>query len=205
MKLLTKALGSIALAGAGSLALGGCSLGGLLGGGGKAPTTLQTLTPEAADPGPLARAANAGRAVTIGTPTVPKELRTVRVPAQITPTDIQYVTNLQWVDTPDKLFQDLLEETVRRTTNRIVLDPSQPSFDPGLVVTGQLQRFGYDAASGQAVVVYDASLSTEGGSRVEARRFTATAPTDGSGASVGPALNHAANEVAAEVAKWIGG
>lgn len=201
MRLLTKVVGSIALASA----LGGCSLGGLLGGGGKAPTTLQTLTPEAADPGPLTRAASAGQAVTIGTPVVPKELRTVRVPAQISPTDIQYVTNLQWVDTPDKLFQNLLEETVRRTTSRIVLDPSQPSFDPGLVVTGQLQRFGYDAASGQAVVVYDASLSTEGGSRVEARRFTASAPADGSGASVGPALNHAANEVAAEVAKWIGG
>ena len=200
MRLLTTLFGSIALAGA----LSACSLGGLLGGG-KTPTTLQTLTPEAADPGALARAVNAGQAVTIGTPTVPKELRTVRVPAQISATDIQYVTGLQWVDTPDKLFQDLLEETVRRTTNRVVLDPNQPSLDPGLVVTGQLQRFGYDTASGQAVVVYDASLSTEGGSRVEARRFTASAPADGSGASVGPALNHAANEVAAEVAKWIGG
>ena len=200
MRLLTTLFGSIALAGA----LSACSLGGLLGGG-KPPTTLQTLTPEAADPGALARAVNAGQAVTIGTPTVPKELRTVRVPAQISATDIQYVTGLQWVDTPDKLFQDLLEETVRRTTNRVVLDPNQPSLDPGLVVTGQLQRFGYDTASGQAVVVYDASLSTEGGSRVEARRFTASAPADGSGASVGPALNHAANEVAAEFAKWIGG
>jgi cholesterol transport system auxiliary component len=201
MRLLTKVLGSIALASA----LGACSLGGMLGGGGKAPTTLQTLTPEAADPGEITRAVNAGQAVTIGTPAVPKELRTVRVPAQLTPTDIQYVTNLQWVDTPDKLFQNLLAETVRRTTNRVVLDSNQPSLDPGLMVTGQLQRFGYDAASGQAVVVYDASLSTEGGSRVEARRFTASAPADGSGASVGPALNHAANEVAAEVAKWIGG
>ena len=201
MRLLTKTLASAALAGA----LAGCSLGGLLGGGGKPPTTLQTLTPEAADPGPLARTANAGQAVTIGAPAVPKELRTVRVPAQITPTDIQYVTNLQWIDTPDKLFQNLLEETVRRTTNRIVLDPNQPSLDPGLMVTGQLQRFGYDAASGQVIVVYDASLSTEGGSRVEARRFTASAPADGTGASVGPALNRAANEVAAEVAKWIGG
>jgi cholesterol transport system auxiliary component len=201
MRLFTKALGSIALASA----LGACSLGGMLGGGGKPPTTLQTLTPEAADPGALVRAANAGQAVTIGAPTVPKELRTVRVPAQISPTDIQYVTNLQWVDTPDKLFQNLLEETVRRTTSRVVLDPSQPSFDPGLVVTGQLQRFGYDTATGQAVVVYDASLSTAGGSRVEARRFTASVPADGTGPSVGPALNSAANQVALEVAKWIGG
>jgi cholesterol transport system auxiliary component len=201
MKLLTRTFASAALA----AALGGCSLGGLLGGGGKPPTTLQTLTAQAPDPGPVARTVNAGQAVTITTPTVPKELRTVRVPAQISATDIQYVTNLQWVDTPDKLFQDLLEETVRRTTGRVVLDPLQPSVDPGLVVTGQLQRFGYDAATGQVVVVYDASLSTSGGNRVEARRFTASVPSDGSGPSVGPALNSAANQVAADVAKWIGG
>ena len=188
-----------------AVALGGCSLGGLLGGGGKPPATLQTLTPQAPDPGPVVRAVNAGQAVTITTPTVPKELRTVRVPAQISPTDIQYVTNLQWVDTPDRLFQNLVEETVRRTTNRVVLDPAQPSLDPGLVVTGQLQRFGFDASTGQVVVVYDASLSTAGGSRVEARRFTASVPSDGTGPSVGPALNSAANQVAVEVAKWIGG
>jgi cholesterol transport system auxiliary component len=188
-----------------ALALGGCSLSGLLGGGGKAPTTLQTLTPEVADPGPMTRAVNAGQAVTVATPTVPKELHTVRVPVQVNATDIQYVTNLQWVDTPDRLFQGLVEETIRRMTGRVVLDPHQATLDPGLVVTGQLQRFGYDAASGQAVVVYDASLSTEGGSRVEARRFTASAPANGSGASVGAALNHAANQVAMDVAKWVGG
>jgi cholesterol transport system auxiliary component len=201
MRLFIKTLASVALAGA----LAGCSLGGLLGGGGKPPTTLQTLTPEAADPGPMTRTVNAGQAVTIGAPIIPKELRTVRVPVQLSPTDIQYVTNLQWVDTPDKLFQSLLAETVRRTTNRVVLDAHQTALDPGLVVSGALERFGYDAASGQAVVVYDASLSTEGGTRVEARRFTASQPASGDGASVGPALNRAANQVATDVAKWIGG
>jgi cholesterol transport system auxiliary component len=201
MRLLTKTVASIALAGA----LGACSLGGMLGGGGKPPATLQTLTPEAADPGPIARTVNAGQAVTIGTPAISKELRTVRVPVQLNATDIQYVANLQWVDTPDRLFQDLIAETVRRTTSRVVLDSRQTALDPGLVVAGALQRFGYDAASGQVVVVYDASLSTEGGSHVEARRFTASAAADGTAASVGPALNHAANQVALEVAKWIGG
>ena len=200
MRLLTKILASVALAGA----LGACSLGGLMGGG-KAPTTLQTLTPEAADPGPMTRTVNAGQAVTIGAPIIPKELRTVRVPVQLNPTDIQYVANLQWVDTPDRLFQSLLAETVRRTTSRVVLDSQQTALDPGLVVSGALERFGYDAASGQVVVVYDGSLSTEGGTRVEARRFTASAPSDGSAASVGPALNRAANQVATDVAKWIGG
>jgi cholesterol transport system auxiliary component len=190
---------------AGALLLSACSLGGLLGGGGKAPATFQTLTPEAADPGPIQRTVNAGQAVTVSTPAIAKELRTTRVPVQLGPTDIQYVTGLQWVDTPDKLFQALLEETIRRTTSRVVLDSRQATLDPGLVVTGQLQRFGYDASTGQATVVYDASLSTEGGSRVESRRFVANAPADGTGPSVGASLNRAANAVALDVAKWVGG
>jgi cholesterol transport system auxiliary component len=185
-------------------ALGACSLGGLLGGGAKPPTTLQTLTAQAADPGQIVRTAIAGQAVTIAVPSVPKELRTVRVPVQLSPTDVQYVTNLEWVDTPDRLLQQLLAETVRRTTNRVVLDPNQSGLDPGLVLNGQLQRFGYDAQTGNVIVVFDGSLSTAGGSQVETRRFTATAPADGTGASVGPALNNAANQVAAQIATWVG-
>jgi len=184
--------------------LGGCSLGGLLGGG-KPPPYLFTLTPEAADPGTISRASPAGRAVTIAVPVVAKELRTTRVPVQVSPTVVQYVPNLQWIDTPDRLFRDLVAETVRRTTGRVVLDPNQTSLDPGLVVSGALQRFGFDAATGQVVVQYDAALTTAGGDRVEARRFTATAPADGTSTSVGPALNGAANQVAQQVAQWIGG
>ena len=200
MRLLTRTLAWIALASAASA----CSLGGLLGGGAKGPPTLQTLTTEAADPGPIARTAAAGQAVTIAVPTVPKELQTVRVPVQLSPTDVQYVTGLQWVDTPDRLFQHLVAETVRRTTNRVVLDPEQSGLDPGLVLNGQLDRFGYDARTGQVVVVYDAALSTGAGNQVETRRFTASAPADGTGPSVGPALNRAANQIATDVAKWIG-
>jgi cholesterol transport system auxiliary component len=195
----------VALAAALAVPLGACSLSGMLGGGGKPPATLQTLTPQAPDPGAVARTAVAGKTVTIGVPVVSKELRTVRVPVQVSPTDVQYVTDLQWIDTPDRLFQGLLMETVRRTTDRVVLDSDQAGLDPGLLVHGELQRFGYDASAGQVVVVYNASLSTAGGSQVEARRFVASAPADGTGASVGPALNQAANQVALEVAKWIGG
>lgn len=200
MKLLPRVAPLIA-----ALAFGGCSLGGLLGGGAKAPVTLQTLTPEAPDPGNIARTASAGQAVTIATPVIPNELRTIRVPVQISPTDVQYVTNLQWVDTPDHLFQSLVEETVRRTTNRVVLNPSQTGLDPGVTLQGQLERFGYDAQTGQVVVAFNASLSAAGGAEVQTRRFVATAPADGTGPSVGPALNHAANQVALEIAKWIGG
>ena len=192
--------GAIALA----LALSACSLGGLLGSGGKPPTTLITLTPEAAEPQQIARTAAGGQSVTIALPSASRELSNVRVPVQLTPTDVQYVANLQLSDTPARLFQGLVAETVRRTTNRVVLSPAQTSLDPGLMVTGELQRFGYDASTGQVVVSYDGALSTAGGNRVETRRFTATVPADGTAATVGPALNRAANQVALEVAKWIG-
>ena len=122
MNRATRILAASALA----LTVPGCSVSGLLGGGGaKAPATLQTLTPEAADPGPMTRAATAGQAVTIEVPAVAKELRTVRVPVQVSPTDIQYVSDLVWVDTPDRLFQDLLEETFVRTTSLVVIDAKQ--------------------------------------------------------------------------------
>ena len=184
-------------------ALGGCSISSMLGAG-KPPATLQTLTPEAADPGAMTRAANAGQAITIAFPVIPKELRTTRVPVQVTPTDVQYVTGLQWVDTPDRLFQSLVAETVRRTTSRVVISPNQTSLDPGVLVSGQLQRFGYDAATGQVMVEYDATMTTGGGSQVQSRRFVASAPADGTAGTVGPALNRAANQVAQEVAQWVG-
>ena len=185
-------------------ALAGCSLGGMLGGG-KPPATLVTLTPEVPEPAQIVRTAAAGQAVTVATPAAGRELNTVRVPVQATPTDVQYVANLQLLDTPARLFQNLLSETLRRTTNRVVLDPSQTTLDPGLMVTGELQRFGYDAATGQVIVQYDGSLAAAGGNRVETRRFTASVPADGTSATVGPALNRAANEVAQQVARWIGG
>src|SRR5438552_7997836 len=115
MRLLTKTGTALGLA----AALGGCSLGGLLGGGAKPPTTLVTLAPEAAEPAQIVRSAAAGQAVTIAPPSVERELSTVRVPVQATPTDIQYVANLQLVDTPARLFADLVAEAVRRTTNRV--------------------------------------------------------------------------------------
>jgi cholesterol transport system auxiliary component len=179
--------------------LAGCSLMG----GGKAPPYLFTLTPEAA-PAATVRSAAVGQTVTIRTPVIAKELRTVRVPVQVSPTVIQYVSNFQWVDTPDKLFQRLVEETVRRTTSRVVLDPDQSALDPGLVVTGQLNRFGYDAQQGMVVVQYDASLATQGGTHVETRRFETSLPADGTSTTIAPALNQAANQVATQVAQWIG-
>ncbi|QNP42257.1 membrane integrity-associated transporter subunit PqiC [Sphingomonas daechungensis] len=168
------------------------------------PASLLTLTPDAAPTGEFTRAANAGQSVTVSTPVVSKELRTTRIPVRVSPTDVQYVTDAQWIDTPDRLFANLVAETIRRTTNRVVLDPGMTGLDPGLIVSGELQEFGFDAGSGQVVVRFDGALSTAGGTRVETRRFEATVPSDGSSTGVGPALNQAANKVAHDVAGWVG-
>jgi cholesterol transport system auxiliary component len=201
MKPLFKLAAPVAL----TLTAGACSLGGLLGGGGKPPPVLFTLTPEAPAPADVARSASAGQAVTIEVPETPTELKVLRVPVQVAPTEVEYVTNLQWADTPDRMFQRLLSETVRRTTDRVVLNPAQTTLDPGIVVSGQLQHFGYDAQTGQVVVTYDAAMTKADGSAVQTRRFEARESADGTAATVAPALNRAANEVALQVAQWIGG
>lgn len=185
-----------------AVAVTGCSLGSILGGG-KAPATLLRLTPQAALQGSTTSSASAGDAVTIALPIVGKELRTVRVPAQVNDTEVAYIEDLQWVDTPDRLFQDLLAETVRRTTGRVVLDPRQAGLDPGITVSGQLHRFGFDAAEQAVIVRFDGARSTAGGTSVETRRFEARVPAAGDAASVGQALNQAANQVAIEAAGWI--
>jgi cholesterol transport system auxiliary component len=189
----------LAIVALGALSLASCF------GGKKVPPTLLTLTSAAPPSANVNRASAPGEAITIDVPVVSKELATTRVPALVGPTAVAYIQNLQWVESPDRLFQDLLQETVIRTTNRVVLDPRQSSLDPGLHLSGTLTRFGYDTQAGAVVVRYDGALSTAGGSRVETRRFEATEPADGTAGTVGPALNNAANKVAYEVAAWVGG
>ena len=174
-------------------------------GGKKLPPTLLTLTSSALAPASISRIAAPGEAITIDVPVVPKELASTRVPALVGPTAVAYIKDLLWVDAPDKLFQDLLQETTLRTTSRVVLDPRQASLDPGVSLSGTLTRFGYDTATGAVVVRYDGALASAGGTRVATRRFEASVPADGTAATVGPALNAAANQVATEVARWVGG
>ena len=173
-------------------------------GGKDIPPTLLTLTSAAPAPASVRRAADPGEAITIDVPVIPKELNTTRVPALVGPTAVAYIKDLQWVESPDRLFQDLVQETVIRTTSRVVLDPRQSALDPGVTLSGNLSRFGYDTQEGAVIVRYDGALSTAGGTRVETRRFEARVPADGTAATVGPALNAAANQVAADVAAWVG-
>ena len=186
-----------------ALTLSACT-GGLLGGGAKTPPWLLTLTPLAPAPAAIARSAGPGEAVSIEAPVIPKEIRTNRMPVHSGPIAIAYVKDLTWVDTPDRLFQDLLTETITRMSSRIVLDPKQSTLDPGVTVTGNLSRFGYDAQEGMVIVRYDAAMIRAGSTAVTTRRFEARERADGTASTVAPAINAAANRVAMDVAQWVG-
>jgi cholesterol transport system auxiliary component len=182
---------------AAALAVSGC-----LSFGAKPPPTLMRLTSDV-QPGAAARTAGPGAAITVVPPSVPAELNTPRVPVRTGTTQVAYVKDAQWVEAPNILFARLLSATIAGRTGRVVLDPKQFTFDPGQRLTGTLQAFGLDADRMEAVLVYDAAVSR--GDSVETRRFEAHVPVAALDAASAPAaLNQAANQVAAEVAAWVG-
>jgi cholesterol transport system auxiliary component len=186
------------LALAAALAVSGC-----LSFGPKVPPTLMRLTSEA-QIAASGRTAPAAEAITVVPPTAPAELNTPRVPVRTGATQVAYVKDAQWVEVPTILFARLVSETIAARTGRVVLDPKQFTFDPGQRLTGTLQTFGLDADRMEAVLVYDAAVS-RGKDSVETRRFEARVPVAALDAASAPAaLNRAANQVAAEVAAWIG-
>jgi cholesterol transport system auxiliary component len=185
----------IALAAA--LALSACSF------GAKPPPSLMRLS-AAAEPGGTSRTAPAGQAMTVAIPQLVEELDTPRVPVRSGQTAVSYLKNAQWVDVPSNLFARLLTDTIAARTGRVVLDPRQFAFDPGQRLTGTLRAFGLDADTMEAVVIYDAAIQ-RGADAVETRRFEARVPVAAiDAAAAPPALNQAANQVAAEVAAWVG-
>lgn len=180
------------------------SLSGCLSFGAKPPKQLLTLTPATTLPAATSRTATSAQTMTVIVPVVPQELNTLRVPVHSGATSVAYLKDAQWVEMPNALFGRLLSETIAATTGRVVLDPRQYTLDPGLRLTGTLQKFGLDASAMEVVAVYDAAV-TRGADRVEMRRFEARIPVGADTvAAVGPALNQAANQLAADVAKWVG-
>jgi cholesterol transport system auxiliary component len=188
------------LAGAAALALSGC-----VSFGPKPPKSLLTLTAAKIVAANSTRTAAAGQTITILYPTAPVAITVPRIPVYDGNAPLSYVVDAAWNDTPVRLFQHLLSETVAAQTGRIVLDLRQYTLDPGLRISGQLQNFGIDARTMQAVVTYDALIVRAGG-KIETRRFEARVPVARiDAASVGAPLNQAANMVAGDVATWIGG
>ncbi len=181
------------------LALSGC-----LSFGEKPPPELLRLTPAEAAPAGTTDSVVAGRAITVMVPSAPAEIATVRVPVRSGNTALAYVKGAQWGDLPARLFRDLLAETIRARTGRPTLDGRDYHFAPGPRLMGRIVEFGLDGGSMQVVLVYDATID-RGQNQLETRRFEAHASAQGaSEAGVGPALNSVANEVAGQIADWVG-
>lgn len=195
----TTALLATAIGLALALPLGGC-----LSFGAKTPPTLMRLTATEARSASASRTVPTKETITVVVPTIAQELRTPRVPVRTGATQVSYLKDAQWVEIPAALFGRLLSETIAARTGRVVLDAKQFTFDPGTRLTGTLETFGLQADTMEAVAVYDAALA-RGADAVETRRFEARVPVTAiDAASAAPALNQAANRVAADVAAWVG-
>jgi len=150
--------------------------------------------------------ATAGSAsLTIDSFSVPQQIATTRVPVE-SAGQVSYIKEALWVEPPARLFARLVGDTVTARTGRVVLSTAQSYATGSAQLTGELRRFGIDEAGSAAVVTFDATLVRSGeGGTVEKQRFEARVPAAAIDApSAGVALNDAANQVAAQVADWVG-
>ena len=181
------------------LALSGCvSLGGA-----EPPESLLTLTPATSAPAGASVSAARGEAIALHEPTVPAELDVLRVPVRIDDASLAYLKDAVWVERPAQLFRRLLAETIRTQGERVVLAGGDPAARGSLQMRGNLSRFGYDATQSAVIVRFDATILNSDGV-VRQQRFEAVeSGVAADAASVGPALNDAANDVARQVADWL--
>lgn len=173
-------------------------------GGGKAPPTLITLTPAASVPAGQALTGKADQAIVVLEPETDRRLAVQRVAVAIDPANVAYLKDAMFVERPARLFRSLLAETIRAKGDRLVFQDSDGTASGRTRLAGRLLDIGYDGASRAVVVRYDATLEGPGGA-ISTRRFEAR--VDGiapRAKDVGPALNQAANDVARQVADWVG-
>jgi cholesterol transport system auxiliary component len=180
------------------LALGAC-----VSFGEKTPPSLLTLTPAATlQPGTTQTAS--AESVTVAVPVVPQEIATLRIPVRSSDTSVAYLKDARWVEPVNRQFARVLSDTVATRTGRTIV--GQRMFgEAGVSLGGELRSFGIDVPSSSAVVTFDATIVRRLNAPLERRRFEARVPV----AAVEPqavavALNQAANQVAGEVADWVG-
>lgn len=179
-------------------------LSGCLGMGVKTPDQLLTLSPAVvASPGSTA-SGTVREAIAIIEPAASQRLDVNRVPVQVSDTQVAYLEDAVWVEKPARLFRGLIAERIRAGGTRLVLDETDQQYAAATKLNGTLMDMGYNAQTQTVVVRFEAVLNGADG-RISTRRFesevSGVTPKVG---SVGPALNQAANDVAAQVAQWVG-
>ncbi len=178
-------------------------LGGCLSFGGETPDSLLTLTAAETVPAGAAMPGSQANALALVEFEAVKAVEVTRVPVQVTDTELAYLKDAVWVDRPARLFGQLVAETIRSRSNRMVVAGEDPGVNATDRLHGIVRSFGYDARTAEAVVVFDAVRSGNG-TTVATRRFEARVPVAAPEAAfVGPALNQAANEVAGQIADWL--
>ena len=171
--------------------------------GGKPPERLIGLTAQSAAPAGVIAGGPIAEALLVLDPVADRRLDVTRVAVQVDDTRIAYLKDAAWVERPARLLRRLLAETIRAKGNRLVLEGNDDEAGAKTVLSGRLIDFGYDARSQSVAVRYDA-LREDGKGAVRMQRFEAVeqgVPPET--ASVAPALNRAANRVAAQVADWV--
>lgn len=184
----------------GAVLLSGCIS---IGGSGDPPEQLYTLTSSATPPAGAVSQGDVAGALAIIEPNVPHHLDALRVPVQISDTALAYLQDATWVEKPARLFQRMLSETIRARGGRLVVTGAEREYAAQTQLGGELLAMDYDVAAGGVVVRYDAVLRLPDGT-LRTRRFESRASGIAADAqAVGPALNRAANDVAAQVADWV--
>ena len=181
------------------------ALSGCLSMGGKVPDQLLTLTPAVSASAGTDVNGNFNNAIAVLNPGTPRELDVQRIPVQVNDTQIAYLQDATWVEKPARLFRTLLSETIRAKTSRLVIGGADEQYAAATKLSGQLLNMGYDARK-QAVVVRFEAVLTDPGGNVRTRRFEREVPGIAPKADqVSTAINQAANDVAGQVASWVGG
>jgi cholesterol transport system auxiliary component len=168
------------------------------------PATLFTLNPASVAAPGTGATGTAAQAISVLEPQAPARLDVLRVPVQVDDASVAYLKDAQWVEKPARLFARLVEESIRAKGNRLIVDGSDAEYAAQTKLSGQLLDMGYDVRSGSVVVRYNAVLQTPDG-QIRTRLFESTVPGIAATAgAVRPALNVAANDIAGQVADWVG-
>jgi len=182
----------------------GLTLSGCVSLGAKVPEQLLNLTAASTAPAGASTSGTSATALTVLDIQAPQELDVPRVPVRINGSSLAYLKDAQWVEKPARLFERLLSDTIRAKGNRLVVSGTDLDSAAATKLTGTLSAMNYDPARGAVVVQFDAVLLTSE-RQIQAKRFESE--VTGVAAQAGPvgdALNRAANDVAAQVADWVG-
>ncbi len=169
----------------------------------KTPDLLLRLTPDQTAPAGAQATGKIADAIVVLDPESDRSLDVLRVPVKVDGSTISYLKDGWWIEKPTRQFRSLLAETLRAQTGQLVVEGGDFEVTGKTLIGGRLLQMGYDVPSSSVVVRFDA-IRTERGGPLVTHRFEAVVPgVKAEAASVAPALNKAANDVAGQIAAWV--